>query len=59
LQEGFGAFSLGRSQLSGKVKYMEQQQEHHTKISFREEYMEFLKENEIEFDERYIFKPVE
>lgn len=58
-QEGFGAFSLGRSQLSGKVKYIEEQQEHHKKISFREEYLEFLKENEIEFDERYILKPIE
>jgi hypothetical protein len=38
---------------------MEEQQEHHTKISFGEEYMEFLKENEIEFEERYIHKPVE
>ena len=42
-----------------KIKYIEEQQEHHMKISFREDYLEFLKENEIEFDERYIFKPVE
>jgi putative transposase len=58
-QEGFGAFSLGVSQLSGKIKYIEEQQEHHKKISFREEYLEFLKENEISFDERYIFMPIE
>ncbi len=58
-QEGFGAFSIGKSQVSGLVKYIEEQQEHHKKVSFREEYQEFLKENDIEFDKRYIFKPIE
>jgi len=57
--EGFGAFSIGKSQVSGLVKYIEEQQEHHKKVSFREEYLEFLKENDIEFDKRYIFKPIE
>jgi hypothetical protein len=57
-QEGFGAFSIGKSQLSGKIKYIEEQQDHHKRISFREEYLEFLMENEIEFDERYIFKSI-
>jgi len=50
---------LGKSQVSGKIRYIEEQQEHHKKVSFRDEYLEFLKENDIEFDERYIFKPVE
>ena len=58
-QEGFGAFSIGKSQVPGIVKYIEEQQEHHKKVSFREEYLEFLKENDIEFDKRYIFKPIE
>ena len=58
-QEGFGAFSIGKSQVPGLVKYIEEQQEHHKKVSFREEYLEFLKENDIEFDKRYIFKPIE
>lgn len=58
-QEGFGAFSLGKSQLQEKIKYIEEQQQHHLKTSFREEYLQFLKENDIEFDERYIFKPIE
>jgi putative transposase len=57
-QEGFGAFSLGKSQVSGKIKYIETQPEHHKKVSFQEEYLELLKEYDIEFDERYIFKPV-
>ena len=58
-QEGFGAFSLGKSQLPEKIKYVEDQQQHHKKESFREEYLKFLTENDIEYDERYIFKPVE
>ena len=58
-QEGFGAFSLGKSQLPEKIKYIEEQQQHHKKKSFTEEYLQFLKENDIEYDERYIFKPIE
>ena len=58
-QEGFGAFSLGKSQLPEKIKYIEDQQQHHKKESFREEYLQFLKENDIKFDNRYIFKPIE
>jgi hypothetical protein len=58
-RQGFGAFSIGKSQVSIVVNYIQEQPEHHRKISFREEYLEFLKENDIEFDERYILKPVE
>jgi putative transposase len=58
-QEGFGAFSLGKSQLPEKIKYIEDQQQQHKKESFREEYLKFLTENDIEYDERYIFKPIE
>jgi len=58
-QEGFGAFSLGKSQLPVIIKYIEEQQEHHKKKSFTDEYLQFLKENDIEYDERYIFKPIE
>jgi REP element-mobilizing transposase RayT len=58
-QEGFGAFSLGKSQLRDKIQYIENQQDHHRKRSFQDEYLQFLKENDIDFDERYIFKPAE
>ena len=58
-QEGFGAFSLGKSQLRDKIMYIENQQEHHSKRSFQEEYLQFLQENDIDFDEKYIFKPAE
>jgi len=45
--------------IAGKIKYIEEQQQHHKKASFREEYLQFLKENEIEYDERFLFKPIE
>jgi len=55
-QEGIGAFSIGKSQVPGIITYIEVQPEHHKKTTFQEEYMEFLKENDSEFYERYIFK---
>ena len=54
-QEGFGAFSCSRSQLDRVVKYIRNQPEHHRKKTFREEYIEFLKKYEIEFDEKFTF----
>jgi len=58
-QEGFGAFSYGKSQIPAIINYIENQQKHHKKLSFREEYVEFLKLYDVSFDERYIFKPIE
>lgn len=58
-QDGFGAFSLGKSQLNEKIRYIENQQEHHRVISFNDEYLHFLKEYEVDFDERYVFKSIE
>ncbi len=58
-QEGFGAFSYAKSQASNVVKYIENQENHHKKKSFREEYIEFLKLFEIDFDEQYIFKSID
>jgi REP element-mobilizing transposase RayT len=55
-QEGFGAFSYSRSQLSAVIRYIENQQKHHTKKSFREEYVDSLEKFGVEYDGRYIFK---
>jgi putative transposase len=55
-QEGYGAFSYGVSQINDVIDYIKNQEEHHKKRTFIEEYREFLKKFEIEFDERYIFK---
>ncbi len=58
-QEGFGAFSYSRSQLGTVIRYIEDQQKHHARRSFREEYIELLEKFEVEFDQRYIFKPLD
>ena len=57
-QEGFGAFSYSRSQLGAVIRYIENQQKHHAKKSFRDEYVELLERFGVEYDGRYIFKTV-
>lgn len=57
-QEGYGAFSYSKSQISDVLKYIENQKQHHSKNTFIEEYQKILKDYEICYDERYIFKPV-
>ncbi len=54
-QEGFGAFSYSHSQIDNVIKYVMNQKEHHRKVSFKEEYIDFLKKFEIEHDEKYLF----
>jgi len=55
-QEGYGGFSYGRSQIERVYDYIKNQEKHHQKQSFKMEYMEFLKKNEIEFEEQYLFE---
>lgn len=55
-QEGFGAFSYSKNEVPKIINYIKNQETHHSKRSFREEYSKFLKDFEVEFDERYIFK---
>ena len=55
-QEGFGAFSHSRSQLGTVIRYLENQQKHHARRSFRDEYVELLEKYGVEYDQRYIFK---
>lgn len=55
-QEGFGAFSYSRSQLNAVIRYIQNQQRHHSRKTFREEYIELLEKFGIEYDRRYIFK---
>lgn len=57
-QEGYGAFSYARSEISNVAKYIENQELHHTQKTFIEEYITMLEEFEIEFDSKYIFKPI-
>jgi REP element-mobilizing transposase RayT len=55
-QEGFGAFSHSRSQLDVVIHYVRNQQKHHAKKTFRQEYVDLLERFGVEYDERYIFK---
>ncbi len=57
-QEGYGAFSYSKSQLPAVIKYIRNQKEHHKQKTFMEEYVDFLKSFEINYDEQYIFKEV-
>jgi len=55
-QEGYGAFSYSHSQIDNVIKYVMNQKEHHRKVTFKEEYIDFLKKFEIEHDEKYLFE---
>ena len=55
-QECFGAFSYARSQLGAVIRYIQYQQKHHAKKSFRDEYLELLEKFGVEYDRKYIFK---
>ncbi|MCG2587186.1 IS200/IS605 family transposase [Rhodohalobacter sulfatireducens] len=58
-QSGYGAFSYSRSHIDRVYHYIHNQEEHHKKKTFREEYIELLEKFDVEYDERYIFQPVE
>ena len=53
-QRGYGAFTVSHSNVGEVRRYITNQKEHHKKTSFREELIQFLKANQIDFDERYI-----
>ncbi len=55
-QEGYGAFSYGHSQLDQVYRYILNQEQHHRKRTFREEYLELLKRFDVEYDERNLFE---
>ena len=54
-QEGYGAFSYAHSQIDTVYKYILNQEQHHQRKTFREEYIGFLKKFEIQYDEKYLF----
>jgi putative transposase len=55
-QAGYGAFSVSESNVPSVRKYIDSQEEHHRKQSFRDEYLALLRRHNIEFDERYVFE---
>jgi REP element-mobilizing transposase RayT len=54
-QEGYGGFTYSRSQIADVYSYIENQESHHRKRTFREEYIDILTKNEIEFDQQFLF----
>jgi putative transposase len=54
-QLGYGAFSVSKSNVPEVLKYIANQESHHRKLSFKEEFVEFLKKHEIDYDERYLW----
>ena len=54
-QEGFGSFSYSHSQIEQVYNYILNQEEHHRQKTFKEEYLEFLKKFDVDYDERYLF----
>jgi putative transposase len=55
-QLGYAAFSVSSSQKQPVLNYIADQEEHHRKISFKEEFVSFLKKHEIEYDEKYLWE---
>ena len=58
-QEGYGAFSYSHSQIENVYNYILNQEQHHSKQTFQEEYIDFLKKFEIEHDMKYLFEWIE
>lgn len=54
-QEGYGAFTYAHSQIDVVCKYIQNQEEHHKKRTFKAEYLDFLKKFEVDFNEQYLF----
>ncbi len=55
-QTGYGAFTHSRSQIDSVAKYVMNQEKHHQKQSFKQEYLDILRRNEINFEEKYVFE---
>ena len=58
-QEGYGAFSYGHSQLNSIIRYIQNQERHHSRRTFRTEYLTLLKKFDIAFEEKYVFEFIE
>jgi putative transposase len=55
-QKGYGAFTHSRSQIDSVIKYISNQEQHHKKKSFKEEYLKILKNNDVKFEDKYLFE---
>jgi putative transposase len=55
-QEGYGAFSYGHSQINDVIHYINLQEEHHKKASFKDEYLRLLEKFDVDYDPKYMFE---
>lgn len=54
-QRGYGVFSVSRTNIDRAYRYIQNQEEHHKKHTFQEEYLKFLTDHQVEYDPRYIW----
>lgn len=54
-QGGYGAFSVSPGHVAALIEYIENQHAHHANVSFKEEFIQILKKNNVEYDERYLW----
>jgi REP element-mobilizing transposase RayT len=54
-QAGYGAFSVGESQVDTVIDYIQNQEEHHRELTFQEEFRKFLERYKVAYDERYVW----
>ncbi len=54
-QAGYGAFSIGESQADTVIRYIQNQPEHHRKVTFQEEFRKFLARYRVAYDEQYVW----
>ena len=54
-QDGYGAFSVNPAEVDVVIKYIANQKQHHSKVTFQDEYRKFLKKYKVEYDERYVW----
>ncbi len=55
-QEGYGVFSYSQSSVDAMYKYIQNQEEHHKKQTFKDEYQNFLKKYQVAYDDQYLFQ---
>jgi hypothetical protein len=55
-QRGYGAFTVSESRRAAVIRYIQDQEKHHRRISFQEEFLKLLANHGVEFDERYIWQ---
>ena len=54
-QRGYGCFSVGQSQVRALIRYIQNQADHHLKVTFQDEFRQFLRRYEISFEEQYVW----